>query len=71
MDEQELQTRVRDEFGVRMRPAMSKYVLEKIQAGGGVVSVIGGDARNGRAIRKELSLAMLAAVRPGDKGELS
>jgi hypothetical protein len=72
VDERDLQAHLLGEHKLRIQPAMSRYVLEKVQAGGdGVVAVIGGDARTGRPRRAEVSLAELAKVSPVIKSELS
>ncbi len=72
MDEHDLQARMLGEHNLRLRPAMSRYVSAKVQAGGGgVVAVIGGDARTGRPMRVELPLEKLTRLAPVNKSELS
>jgi hypothetical protein len=72
MDASALQRVAREDYNLRLNPAMSRYLAEKVQAGGGgVVAVIGGDAHTGRPKRVELPLDKLAMVSSANKSELS
>ena len=52
MDEREIRRRLIAQFGIHIEPEMSRYVLRRVNGGGGAIPVMGGDARTGVAVRK-------------------
>jgi hypothetical protein len=58
MNADEIGVICREELGLRIGPAMAQYVAENIAAGdpGRVIPVIGGEARTGLPMVKELPL---------------
>ena len=57
MDEREIRRRLLAQFGIRIEPHMSRYVLERLNSGQSDVPVMGGDARTGVALRTVVKLA--------------
>jgi len=52
VDEREIRRRLIAQFGIRVEPEMSRYVLRRINSGGaGSIPIMGGDARTGVAVR--------------------
>ena len=64
MDEREIRRRLIAQFGIRIEPEMSRYVLDRFQRGAGSIPVMGGDARTGVAVRAMVDLANATADRP-------
>jgi hypothetical protein len=58
MNADEIGVICREQLGVRIGPAMAGYVAECIETGDsrGVIAVIGGEARTGLPVVKELPL---------------
>ena len=57
MDEREIRRRLLAQFGIRIEPHMSRYVLGRLGAGDSDVPVMGGDARTGVPLRTVVKLA--------------
>lgn len=58
MDEAQVRTRMLAQFGIRIEPAMSRYVLRRLQdRAHPSFPVIGGDARTGAPVRQLVPLA--------------
>ncbi len=58
MDAAEVRTRMLATFGIRIEPAMSRYVLRQLQdRAQPSFPVIGGDARTGAPVRQLVPLA--------------
>ena len=56
MDEREIRRRLLAQFGIRIEPHMSRYVLARLNDGEADVTVMGGDARTGVALRTVVKL---------------
>jgi len=71
MEETELQTRLREQLGLRVGPEMAKYLLKKISdgtLGQSSISAMGGDAKTGIPMLKTIPIATLKQIaqdRPG------
>lgn len=53
MDAGEVRRRMLAQFGIRIEPAMSRYVLRQFEAGPGEsIPIMGGDARTGVPVRR-------------------
>ena len=65
MDATDVRKRMLAQFGIRIEPAMSAYVLRQLaqQAGPGAsFPVMGGDARTGVPVRRSIPVAAFAAA---------
>jgi hypothetical protein len=61
VDAGEVRRRMLAQFGLRIEPAMSRYVVRQLeQAGGESFPVMGGDARTGMPVRRFIPAAALA-----------
>lgn len=62
MDAGEVHRRMLAQFGIRIEPAMSRYVLRQLQVGPGEsFPVMGGDARTGVPVRQFIPAAAFSA----------
>ncbi|HEV2295791.1 MAG TPA: hypothetical protein VGR35_18225 [Tepidisphaeraceae bacterium] len=58
MDAGEVRTRTLTQFGIRIEPAMSRYVLRQLQERcGDSFPIMGGDARTGIPVRRFIPAA--------------
>ncbi len=71
MQESELQRIYRQMLGLRVGPEMARYVLARLRQGtagekipGESIPVMGGDARTGLPLRREIDADMLRAMLP-------
>ena len=62
MDEREIRRRLIAQFGIRIEPEMSRYVLGRLNSGADTIPVMGGDARTGVAVRTMLASSELGAA---------
>lgn len=58
MEENAVQSAIREKLGLRVGPEMAAYVLRQLEAGNQTIGIIGGDARTGVARRTELAAAL-------------
>ncbi len=62
MDAEDVRTRLLAQFGIRIEPAMSRYVLRRLANGAGDgLPIMGGDARTGVPVRRVIPLAAFDA----------
>jgi hypothetical protein len=66
MDEVEIRRRLIAQFGIRIEPEMSRYVLDKLKTGAGEIPIMGGDARTGVPVRTLVNLEAAAHKNPAD-----
>ena len=64
MDEREIRQRLIAQFGIRIEPEMSRYILGRMRAGAGGIPIMGGDARTGVAVRTIVDLNNSTGDRP-------
>ncbi len=63
MSEGDVRTRLLAQFGIRIEPAMCRYVLRRLQASSiDSFPVMGGDARTGVPIRRVIPAAAFDGV---------
>jgi hypothetical protein len=55
MDERDIRRRLIAQFGIRIEPHMSRYLLDRMNDGD--IPVMGGDARTGVPLRTMVNLA--------------
>lgn len=60
MDPGEVRRRTLAQFGIRIEPAMSRYVARRLEAADGSFAVMGGDARTGVPVRRVIPAAAFA-----------
>ena len=64
MDAGEVRTRMLAQFGIRIEPRMSEYVLRQLANGPSAAAsfpVMGGDARTGTPVRRYIPVAEFGA----------
>ena len=66
MDEREIRRRLIAQFGIRIEPHMSRYVLGRIRSGAGNIPVMGGDARTGVPLRTMVNLTEASPARDAE-----
>ena len=73
MDAGEARTRVLAQFGIRIEPAMSRYIVRQLEqpAGAAPFPIMGGDARTGVPVRRFIPPAALAGNRAAAAGSLN
>ena len=64
MDANDIRKRILDLYGIHVEPEMSGYVLRRLQQAGNAlrsasIPIMGGDARTGVAIRRDIDLQQL------------
>lgn len=59
MSESEMASLVRQRYGLRIEPHMSRYVIQKLASPPPELAIIGGDARTGIPVRQLLDLRLL------------
>lgn len=67
MDEATVRQRMLAQFGLRIEPEMTRYVIERLKAGAAEpeqLPVMGGDARTGAPVRRFIPPAALRDLPP-------
>jgi ribosomal protein S6E (S10) len=66
-DQSPVQAAVQRELGLRIGPEMARYLVRSVQAaaGDGTIPIIGGDARTGVPVRKQVPLDRLRQLIAG------
>ena len=65
MSPEEIQRAMLDQFGIRVQPEMSKYILTHLQKGAQTeIAVMGSRARTGVPVRQRITLGALQQPAP-------
>src|SRR5687767_15821406 len=70
MEETEFQARLRERMGLRVGPEMAAYLLKQVSAGTlgeSAIPAMGGDARTGMPVLRQLGMAELKAIVAGSR----